>query len=124
MIALLSGQIASKSVDHLVIDVGGVGYRVLVPLSTFYALPDQGAIRLHIHTHVREDAFMLYGFLTLEEKELFIMLLSVSGIGPRLAVNILSHCPTDELRQALVQSKFSPIRRTSSRCATPWRKRD
>ena len=103
MIALLSGQIASKSVDHLVIDVGGVGYRVLVPLSTFYALPDQGAIRLHIHTHVREDAFMLYGFLTLEEKELFIMLLSVSGIGPRLAVNILSHCPTDELRQALVQ---------------------
>ncbi len=109
MIALLSGEIAYKSIDHVVLDVGGVGYRVLIPLSTFYSLPDHGKVRLHIHTHVREDALHLYGFVAPEEKDLFILLLGVSGIGPRLAVNILSHCPAEQLRRALAGSDIKGL---------------
>lgn len=101
MIALLSGEIAFKSIDHLILDVGGVGYRLLIPLSTFYALPEQGQVRLQVYTHVREDAIQLYGFLSAEEKEMFILLLGVSGIGPKLAVNILSHIPAQGLKDAL-----------------------
>lgn len=101
MIALLNGEIAFKSIDHLILEVGGVGYRLIIPLSTFYGLPDQGMVRLQVYTHVREDAIQLYGFLTPEEKEMFILLLSVSGIGPKLAVNILSHIPAEDLKAAL-----------------------
>lgn len=101
MIALLSGEIAYRSLDHLILDVAGVGYRLMIPLSTFYALPETGKVRLHVHTHVKEDAIHLYGFLTLEEKEMFILLLGISGVGPKLAVNILSNIPAEQLRQAL-----------------------
>ncbi len=101
MIALLTGNIAYKSLDHLIIDVGGVGYRLKVPLSTFYSIPEQGKVCLHVHTHVKEDAIHLFGFLTLEEKNLFILLLTVSGVGPKLAVNILSNIPAEELTAAL-----------------------
>jgi len=111
MIALLKGQIACKSIDHLVIEVGGVGYRLLIPLSTFYALPEEGEVRLHVHTHVREDAIHLYGFLTVEEKEMFTILLSVSGVGPRLATSILSHIPACELKNALANGD---VKRLSS----------
>lgn len=103
MIALLTGKLAYKSIDHLIIDVGGVGYRVKIPLSSFYVLPEAGEVRLHIFTYVKEDAIHLYGFLTAEEKELFILLLSVSGVGPKLAVNILSNIPAADLRAALSQ---------------------
>lgn len=103
MIALLTGKLAFKSIDHLIVDVGGVGYRVKIPLSSFYSLPETGDVRLHIHTQVKEDAIQLYGFLTIEEKELFTLLLSVLGIGPKLAVNILSNIPAGELRSALGQ---------------------
>lgn len=101
MIALLSGHLACKSFDHVIVDVGGVGYRLLIPLSTYYALPEDGNVRLHVHTHVREDAIHLFGFLTTAEKELFGQLLSVSGVGPKLALNILSHIPAEDLRAAL-----------------------
>lgn len=101
MIALLTGQIAYKSIDHVILDVGGVGYRLLIPLSSYYALPEQGPTRLFVHTHVREDAIHLYGFLTIEERELFLLLISISGIGPKLGLNILSHMPADGLRSAL-----------------------
>ena len=101
MIALLNGEIAFRSIDHLILDVSGVGYRLIIPLSTFYALPDQGRVRLHVYTHVREDAIQLYGFLSAEEKEMFVLLLAVSGIGPKLAVNILSHIPAAGLKEAL-----------------------
>jgi Holliday junction DNA helicase RuvA len=111
MIALLTGSIAYRSLDHLVIDVGGVGYRLMIPLSTFYCLPETGEARLHVHTHVREDAIHLYGFHTMTEKELFILLLSVSGIGPRLALNILSNIAAAELGAALTQGD---IRRLSA----------
>ncbi len=102
MIAQLAGALAQKSPEHLVVDVHGVGYQVFVSLNSFYRLPEPGAaVRLFIHTHVREDALQLYGFIDREEKELFLLLTSVSGIGPRLALNILSGTPTNELLDAL-----------------------
>lgn len=101
MIASLTGTIAYRSIDHVIVEVGGVGYRLLIPLSTFYALPDAGTVRFQVHTHVREDALLLFGFLTEEEKEMFILLISVSGIGPKLALNILSHIPAAALLTAL-----------------------
>jgi Holliday junction DNA helicase RuvA len=102
MIALVRGTLSYRSIDHVIIDVGGVGYRLFIPLSTFYSLPETGEISLFTHTHVREDALLLYGFLTLEEKDLFVTLIGISGIGPKLAVNILSHIPAGELKRAIV----------------------
>ncbi|HVM96705.1 MAG TPA: Holliday junction branch migration protein RuvA [Candidatus Acidoferrales bacterium] len=102
MIAQLSGVLAYKSPEQLIVDVHGVGYQVLVSLNSFYRLPEQGeTVQLHIHTHVREDSLQLFGFLERAEKELFLLLLSVSGIGPRLGLNILSGLPADELLTAL-----------------------
>lgn len=102
MIARLSGMLKDKATDQLIIDVGGVGYLVFVSLQTFYRLPEPGQrVSLHIHTHVREDAFQLFGFLDEQEKAGFVLLKGVSGIGPRLAVNILSGIPVEELEDAL-----------------------
>jgi Holliday junction DNA helicase RuvA len=102
MIAQLAGVLAYKSPEQLVVDVQGVGYQVLVSLNSFYRLPEPGdPVRLLIHTHVREDALQLYGFIDREERQLFLLLNSVSGIGPRLALNILSGTPTTELLDAL-----------------------
>ena len=101
MIALLHGDLAFKAPEHVIIDVGGVGYQVHIPLSSFYSLPDSGRVRLHIHTHVTDDAIRLFGFLTAEEKAMFGHLLHVSGVGPKLAVNILSNIAVGELQQAL-----------------------
>lgn len=102
MIAHLSGRLIQKTTQSVVVEVGGVGYEVLVPLSTLCALPpEQGQVSLRIHTHVREDALQLFGFLTPLEKELFLMLISVAGIGPRLALNILSGTGPDDLAQAI-----------------------
>jgi Holliday junction DNA helicase RuvA len=103
MIALLTGQLAHRSPEQVILDVGGVGYRLQIPLSTFYALPESGQVQLRVHTHVKEDAIQLYGFLSEAEKNLFALLISVSGVGPRLAINILSHIPTPELATALCQ---------------------
>jgi Holliday junction DNA helicase RuvA len=102
MIAQLTGTLAHKSADHLVIDVHGVGYLVHVSLNSFYRLPSAGApVTLLVHTHVREDTLQLYGFVDRAEKELFLLLLSISGIGPRLALNILSGSSVEELQTAL-----------------------
>lgn len=109
MIALLRGRIAFKSIDHLILDVGGVGYRLLIPLSTFYALPDEGEATLVVHTHVREDAIHLYGFLTEGEKILFQLLIAVTGIGPKVALNILSHIPAQGLCDALRQGDIKRL---------------
>jgi len=98
MIAHLRGSLQSKSPRYLILDVNGVGYEVTVPLTTFYELPDLGnTVSFHIHTHVRENALQLYGFRTPQEKELFVRLLGVNGIGPRLAINILSGISAGEL---------------------------
>jgi Holliday junction DNA helicase RuvA len=102
MIAHLSGQLFKKSTQSVIIEAGGIGYEVFVPLSTFYALPEIGErVNLHIFTHVREDALILFGFYTNLEKELFLMLISVSGIGPKLSVNILSGIGPQELLKAM-----------------------
>ena len=103
MIAQLTGQVTYRSIDHLIIDVGGVGFRLFIPLSTFYALPAEGKACLHVYTHVKEDAIQLYGFLTPAEKEMFVLLISISGVGPKLAVNILSNIPADQLRETLAR---------------------
>jgi holliday junction DNA helicase RuvA len=102
VIAYLTGMIAARTTNTVIVDVGGVGYEVVVPLSTFYRLPeDRFEVGLHIHTHVREDAIVLFGFATQLEKSLFLMLISVSGIGPKLAVNILSGIGPDDLLDAV-----------------------
>ncbi|MBU4120545.1 MAG: Holliday junction branch migration protein RuvA [Proteobacteria bacterium] len=110
MIARISGILIQKSVTHCVVDVHGTGYRIIVPLSTFYELPkeDQPVV-LHVHTHVREDAICLYGFHTREEREVFQMMISVSGIGPKLAVNILSGIAAGELVRAVTEEDLKRL---------------
>lgn len=91
MIAFLTGRLAFKSSTHLILDVQGVGYEVHIPLSTYYALPNLDDVAaLHVQTHLREDAIQLFGFLSHSEKEAFLLLTSVSGIGPKLALSVLS----------------------------------
>jgi len=98
MIALLRGVLLEKHPNQVIVETGGVGYDVTIPVSTFTHLPNPGAeVRLRIHTHVREDALALYGFLTEDEKGLFEKLIVVSGIGPTLAVKILSGMTAPEL---------------------------
>jgi Holliday junction DNA helicase RuvA len=105
MIALITGKLVKKSPDFIILDAHGVGYRVYAPLSTYCSLPDLGeTVSLHIHTHVREDAFKLYGFLTTREQFLFERLITVSKIGPKLALNILSGIPAQELEAAILHS--------------------
>jgi Holliday junction DNA helicase RuvA len=102
MIAFLKGILLKKTTESLIIDNGGIGYEVIAPLSTFYALPEEGEqVSLHIYTHVREDAFILFGFKTVLEKKIFRLLISVSGIGPKLATNILSGIGPDVLLEAI-----------------------
>ncbi|MGH9389163.1 MAG: Holliday junction branch migration protein RuvA [Vicinamibacteria bacterium] len=102
MIGRLQGRLLRKRTDAVLLDVGGVGYRGFIPLSSFYALPKEGEeILLEIVTVVREDALHLYGFVSEEEKEVFELLTSVSGIGPRLAINTLSGIRAADLVRAI-----------------------
>src|SRR5579872_2957870 len=102
MIAFLRGKLLEKHPNQVILETGGVGYDVMIPVSTFSALPNAGAdIALRIHTHVREDAIALFGFLTLEEKELFEKLISVSGIGPSLGIKVLSGLATAAIIDAI-----------------------
>ena len=110
MIARLSGVLEEKTPDQLVVNVNGVGYQVLVSLQTFYRLPAlQERVNLHVHTHLREDALQLYGFLEEKEKAGFLLLKGVTGIGPRLALNILSGIPVAELENALRTSDVTRL---------------
>jgi Holliday junction DNA helicase RuvA len=98
MIAILRGILLEKHPNQAIVETGGVGYDVTIPVSTFTRLPEAGKeVRLRIHTHVREDALALYGFLTQDEKALFEKLIGVSGIGPTLAVKILSGLAAPDL---------------------------
>src|SRR6202166_282385 len=102
MIGLLRGQLAEKRPNQVLVDVAGVGYQVSIPLSTFYALgPLREDVTLLIHTHLREDSIALYGFLTNREKHFFELLISASGVGPSLALKILSGMSVDELLPAI-----------------------
>ena len=110
MIAHIQGRLHFKSPENLIIDVDGSGYQVHLPLTPFYELPDIGnTVALHIHTHVREDALQLYGFQAQEEKALFVRLMGVAGIGPRLAVNILSGISPAELAECLGQGNLARL---------------
>jgi holliday junction DNA helicase RuvA len=102
MIAYLRGRLLAKHPNQVIVETGGVGYDVTISVPTFSAMPGVGSeVALHIHTHVREDALALYGFLHPAEKQLFEKLITVSGIGPKLAVTILSGMPADEMVRAI-----------------------
>jgi Holliday junction DNA helicase RuvA len=101
VIAHLRGKLLSKRPNQVVLETGGVGYDVVISVPTFTELPEAGEVALYIHTHVREDALALYGFLRADEKRLFERLIAVSGIGPKLAITILSGMPTDRMVAAI-----------------------
>ncbi|MDZ7379972.1 MAG: Holliday junction branch migration protein RuvA [candidate division KSB1 bacterium] len=106
MIAHLHGVLAAKTVERVVIDVHGVGYQVVIPLSTYYALPDlQEQVTLLTTMYVREDTWRLYGFATPDEQAVFELLIGVSSVGPRLALNMLSSLSAADLRQAIAQAE-------------------
>jgi Holliday junction DNA helicase RuvA len=110
MIALLRGTIVEKHPNLAIIDCHGVGYEVTIPVSTFSSLADTGReVSLRIHTHVREDALLLYGFATVEEKALFEKLISVSGIGPKLAITALSGLAAPELISAIREGAIEKL---------------
>ena len=110
MIAQLSGRLLRKSPQAVVIDVSGVGYRAYIPVSTFYRLGEEGApVSLRIHTHVREDSLALFGFASAAEHDLFERLIDVNGVGPRLAVSILSGIEADDLVEALRSSDVARL---------------
>ena len=98
MIAHLSGTLLAKQATLAIVDVGGVGYELAIPLSTFYELGEAGSpVQLRVYTHVSQDAIRLYGFLTARERELFLQLISVNGVGPGLAIKLLSGMNADEM---------------------------
>jgi Holliday junction DNA helicase RuvA len=110
VIAHLRGRIAEKHPNRIVVDVGGVGYDVFVPLSTFYGLGEPGSdIALRIHTHVREDVIALYGFRTALEQDLFERLIGVSGIGPKVALGVLSGIEPLELMRAIERADVARL---------------
>lgn len=110
MIAHLRGRLISKHPNQAIVEAGGVGYDVTITVPTFSELPAAGAeVALHIHTHVREDALALYGFLRAEEKQLFEKLITVSGIGPKLAITILSGMATADMVAAIRGNDFARL---------------
>jgi Holliday junction DNA helicase RuvA len=112
VIAQVRGRLVRKEPQEAVVDVGGVGYRVTIPLSTFYRIGEPGAeVTLLTHTHVREDALALFGFLTAAEQALFERLIAVSGVGPKLAVSILSGIEAPDLVSALRASDVARLTR-------------
>ncbi len=114
MIARLSGTLVEKRGDSAVVDVGGVGYLVHLSLQSAARLPAEGGeVRLRTYTHVRDDALQLYGFASEEEETMFLLLIEVSGVGPRLAQNILSGMPAAELAEALTGGEIARLTRIS-----------
>ncbi len=110
MIGQLRGRLVLKKPNSVLLDVQGVGYEVFIPLTSFFELPVEGSeVVLKIHTHVREDTLALFGFQTQREKDFFLKLISISGIGPRLAVAILSGARVEELAQAIVEGNLARL---------------
>jgi holliday junction DNA helicase RuvA len=111
MIGSLSGKLGEKHPERVIVDVGGVGYEVRVPLSTYLTLPGEGApVRLRIHTHVREESLQLFGFLTEAERAAFLALLAVSKVGPRVALAILSGVAPGDLARAVQEQSVAALR--------------
>ena len=110
MIAHLSGTLLTKEPNSVIVDVSGVGYEVNIPLSTFYELENEGSnVKLRIYTHVKEDALQLYGFKTDRERELFVNFISVSGIGPKLGIALLSGMSADELVASIKNNNLARL---------------
>jgi Holliday junction DNA helicase RuvA len=110
MIAHLSGTLLAKHATSVILDVGGVGYEVTIPVTTFYDLGEPNTnVRLNVYTHVREDALQLFGFRTLRERELFTLLISVSGIGPKSGVAMLSGMSADEIVTAIRTNNYARL---------------
>ena len=110
MIAFLRGRVLEKQPNRVLVDVNGVGYEVFIPLSTFYDVGDEGTeVSLRVHTHVREDALQLFGFLTLLERQMFERLIAVSGIGPKLAISVLSGLETRDLVSAVQRADVARL---------------
>lgn len=110
MIAHLSGRLLSKEPNTVIVDVSGVGYEVAIPLSTFYELENEGSnVQLRIYTHVKEDALQLYGFKTTRERELFVNFISVSGIGPKIGIALLSGMSADELIASIKNNNLARL---------------
>ena len=110
MIAHLSGTLLSKEPNLVVVDVGGVGYEVNIPLSTFYDLGDEReSVKLLVYTHVKEDALQLFGFKTPSERKLFVHFISVSGVGPKLGIALLSHMKADELIESIKSNNLARL---------------
>lgn len=110
MIAHLNGRLLSKEPNSVIVDVSGVGYEVSIPLSTFYELENEGSnVQLRIYTHVKEDALQLYGFKTERERKLFVNFISVSGIGPKLGIALLSGMSADELINSIKSNNLARL---------------
>jgi Holliday junction DNA helicase RuvA len=110
MIGQLRGLLLVKKPNQILVDVQGVGYEVHIPLTSFYELPAEGnEVLLRIHTHVREDALLLFGFVSQKEKDLFLKLISISGIGPKLAISILSGGRVEELALAVADGNLARL---------------
>jgi Holliday junction DNA helicase RuvA len=110
MIAHLSGRLLSKEPNSVIVDVSGVGYEVSIPLSTFYELENEGSnVQLRIYTHVKEDALQLFGFKTTRERELFVNFISVSGIGPKIGIALLSGMSADELIASIKNNNLARL---------------
>ncbi len=106
MIALLRGTLLEKHPNQVIVETHGVGYEVTIPVSTFSSLPEAGAqVTLRVHTHVREDALLLFGFASIDEKRIFEKLIQVSGIGPKLAITVLSGLASSDLVRAIRQGQ-------------------
>lgn len=110
MIEALHGKLFEKSIDSIIVDASGVGYGLKIPLTTYYALPDNGkTVRLFVYTQMKEDAIQLFGFMTKDEKEIFQRLLKIRGVGPKLSLNILSYLPVTDLSSALEGIDFETL---------------
>ena len=109
MYAYIEGKLAQKEAAHVIVDVQGVGYEIRISLNTFAAIKNADRSKLYTYLHVKEDAHTLYGFVTMEEKELFLYLISISGVGPGTALMVLSSLPADELKAAITSENVKAI---------------
>ena len=110
MYAYIKGELAEKNIDHIVVEAGGIGYLIYVPAQSIDYLPDEGdQIKVHTYLYIREDAMVLYGFLTKDDLEIFKMLITVSGIGPKGGLGILSTLSADDLRFAILSGDSKTI---------------
>ncbi len=110
MISHIKGILKFKSQEYIIVEVSGIGYQIYIPLSTFFNLSDtEEEIKIHTHLHMREDSLKLFGFLTPDEKEVFELLINVSGVGPKIALAILSDISAADLKDAIIQENISKL---------------